>query len=261
MTASTSTARASGTGLVVAIDGPAGAGKSTVANAVARRCGLTLVDTGAIYRTLALQARITGTDDQDGAALAELAGALPIEFVDAEVERRVLLSGEDVSKDIRTMEIATAASVVSRHPEVRDGLLELQRTLGRQGQGGVLEGRDIGTVVFPDADVKVFLSATPEERARRRARELDEKGQGFPYATVLAQIKERDRADMEREVAPLKPADDAHIIDSSELTQAEVVERICALVDERMLALGRTPLGTRATDDHDDEEEENQVIA
>jgi cytidylate kinase len=228
-------------GIVVAIDGPAGAGKSTVADAVARRCGLTLVDTGAIYRTLALQARITGTAEDDAEGLAALARVLPIAFEDRGEQRHVLLSGEDISEDIRTLEISQSASTVSKHPPVRDALLDLQRHLGRQGEGSVLEGRDIGTVVFPDADVKVFLSATPEERARRRARQLDEKGQAFPFATVLQQIKDRDKQDTEREVAPLRPAENATIIDSSELTQAEVINCICELVLDAAPELAATP--------------------
>ncbi len=208
--------------IVVAIDGPAGAGKSTIAKQVAEQTGLTLVDTGAIYRALALSVVRQGLPHDAEAALAQVARDLPIRFD----HDKVFLDDEDVSEDIRRNEISMAASTISRHPAVRAALLELQRDLGRRDEGAVLEGRDIGTVVFPDAEVKVFLTASPAERARRRAMELEERGQGAPFERVLQDIEARDKQDMEREVAPLKPADDAVVLDSTQLTQAEVIARI-----------------------------------
>lgn len=215
-------------GLVVAIDGPAGAGKSTIARKVALRTGLSLVDTGAIYRTLALASQRAGVAPDDAEALAAIASSLPIAFEMHDGENRVFVEREDVSEAIRAPEVSMLASQVSKHPPVRAALLELQRELGRAG--AVLEGRDIGTVVFPNAAVKIFLTASPEERARRRAQQLAEKGQAQPYDRVLAEIVERDRQDESRAVAPLRPAPDAEIVDSTYMTEDEVVSRIAARV-------------------------------
>jgi cytidylate kinase len=166
--------------IIVALDGPAGAGKSTVARMVAERAGLALVDTGAIYRTVALLAERNRTSVDDGEALGAIAAALPaqLRFVVQAGVNNVYLDDEDISQAIRTPAVSAAASSVARHPAVRNALLELQRTLGRRGAGSVLEGRDIGTVVFPDADVKAFVTASAEERARRRLAELSAKGDG-----------------------------------------------------------------------------------
>jgi CMP/dCMP kinase len=219
---------------VVAIDGPAGAGKSTVAKAVAMEAGLSLVDTGAIYRTVALLSERAGTSWDDGAALATIARELPVRFELKGGKNVVHVSSssgdEDVSEAIRAPSMSMGASAVSRHPQVRDALLDLQRRLGRDARGAVLEGRDIGTVVFPDARVKVYLTASAEERARRRSLELSEKGQAEPYDKVLAEIRARDDQDMSRAVAPLKPADDAVVVDTSDLSFQEVVARILDLV-------------------------------
>ena len=221
--------------LIVALDGPAGAGKSTVARLVAERAGLSLVDTGAIYRTVALLALRAGTSVDDGAALGALAASLParLRFVVADGVNRVLLDDDDITAAIRTPDVSTAASAVARHPAVRGALLDLQRALGRRGRGSVLEGRDIGTVVFPYADVKAFVTASPEERARRRLRELAERGLGDTesYDRVLADIVARDKQDSERAVAPLKPAPDATIVDTTGKTLDEVTTEILALVD------------------------------
>jgi cytidylate kinase len=220
--------------VIVALDGPAGAGKSTVAKRVAERAGLALVDTGAIYRTVALLAVRGGVSVDDGAALGAIARTLPerLRFVvDASVNR-VLLGDEDISAEIRAPAVSAAASSVSRHPPVRDALLELQRTLGRRGKGSVLEGRDIGTVVFPDADVKAFVTASPEERARRRVAELHEKGAtGESYEGVLAAIVARDQQDAERPVAPLKPAPDAVLVDTTGKSLEQVTDEILALIE------------------------------
>jgi len=220
--------------VIVAIDGPAGAGKSTVSKILAVRLGFTLVDTGAIYRCVALKARRAGVAFDDEAGLGRLLAGLEVRFQMDEDKNRVFLDGVEVSEAIRTPENSLAASQVSSRPVVRDGLLELQRRLALAAErGAILEGRDIGTVVFPDADVKVFLFADPEIRAKRRFEELFQKGHEKPVAEVLAEQNRRDKEDSEREVAPLKPAADAVRLDSTALPLSEVVARIEALVKAR----------------------------
>lgn len=217
--------------LIVAIDGPAGAGKSTVSKILARRLDFTLVDTGAIYRCVALKARRQGLALDDDAKLERLLDGLTVSFRVEEDVNHVFLEGEDVSEAIRTPENSLAASQVSSRPVVRARLLDLQRKLALAAtHGAILEGRDIGTVVFPDADVKVFLFANPEIRARRRFEELFEKGHEKPITQVLDEQNRRDKEDSQREVAPLKAAADAVQIDSTELPLSEVVERIEGLV-------------------------------
>lgn len=224
--------------LIVALDGPAGAGKSTVAKLVAERAGLALVDTGAIYRTVALLALRTGQALDDGDALGALAQTLPgrLRFAVENGINRVRLSDvaggvEDITEAIRTPEVSAAASSVARHPPVRGALLELQRALGRQGSGSVLEGRDIGTVVFPDAEVKAFVTASAEERARRRLAELQQKGHtDQAFEVVLAEIKARDLQDEQRDVAPLKAASDAVVVDTTGKALDDVVDEILALI-------------------------------
>jgi cytidylate kinase len=224
--------------VIVAIDGPAGAGKSTAARLVASRLGFALVDTGAIYRTVALAASRQGVAFDDDVRLGELLPAVQIHFAPSGEPgggQRVLLGDEDVSAAIRTPPMSLGASAVSARPVVRAGLLELQRRLALAvgNAGAVLEGRDIGTVVFPDADLKVFLTATPEERARRRHAELAAKGDPSTYEAVLADQLRRDRDDSSRAVAPLKPAADALVLETSGLPLDSVVERIVALVRAR----------------------------
>lgn len=217
--------------VIVAIDGPAGAGKSTVSKILALRLGFTLVDTGAIYRCVALKARRAGVAFDDQPGLKRLLDGLEVRFKMDEETNRVFLDGEDVSVAIRTPENSLAASQVSSRPVVRDGLLDLQRRLALAAEkGAILEGRDIGTVVFPDADVKVFLFADPKVRATRRYEELFQKGHEKPVHEVLAEQNKRDKEDSEREVAPLKPADDAVQLDSTLLPLSDVVHRIEALV-------------------------------
>ena len=213
---------------IVAIDGPAGAGKSTIARQVAERLSWPLVDTGAIYRCVALLAHERGlTEEKD---IAGLTDALPLRFDGT----RVLLGDRDVSAAIRTPEISQQASIVSAMKSVRRGLLELQRRIANESTGAVLEGRDIGTVVFPDAAAKIFLTATIEERARRRTRDLADAGTPRAFDEVLADIEVRDDRDSNRAVSPLTPAEDAIQLDSTEQTIPEVVAQIVELVRSRM---------------------------
>ena len=219
---------------IVAIDGPAGAGKSTVARRLADALAYVLVDTGAMYRAVALAAKRGGVDWSDGPRLAALAQGL-VEVHALAFERdpglgiRVKLSGEDISDAIRTPDMAQGASLVSAHPDVRAALLDLQRMAGRAG-GVVLEGRDIGTVVFPDAEVKFFLTASAEVRATRRHAELVAKGQTITFEETLADVKQRDAQDEGRAVAPLKRADGAVLVDSTELDFEETVARMLEAV-------------------------------
>lgn len=219
---------------IVAIDGPAGAGKSTVSKILALRLHFTLVDTGAIYRCVALKARRANVTLTDEAALQKIVDGLSVSFEMTEEKNRVLLDGEDVSEEIRTSENSLAASRVSAQPVVRAALLGLQRKLALAAEeGAILEGRDIGTVVFPDAELKVFLFADPKVRAERRFEELFQKGHEKPVDQVLADQNKRDKEDSERELAPLKPAGDSVQIDSTHLHLSDVVHRIEALVAER----------------------------
>jgi CMP/dCMP kinase len=219
---------------VVAIDGPAGAGKSTVTSKVARSLGYLLVDTGALYRAVALAAKRAGLDFDDVDGVGALSEALVARDAvklegGAEGSARVLLDREDVSQAIRTQELGQGASKVSAQPRVRAALLELQRSAGRRG-GVVLEGRDIGTVVFPDAEVKLFLTASVDERARRRFEQLKASGQSAVLDDVRSDVVERDRRDSSRPIAPLMQAADATVIDSSALGIEEVVALIVAHV-------------------------------
>ena len=214
---------------IVAIDGPAGAGKSTAARRVASRLGFAMVDTGAIYRTVALAAFRRGIALDDDAALAGLLPELEIHFAPCPGGgQRVLLGADDVSVEIRTPPMSLGASKVSARPVVRAGLLDLQRRLAcaPENRGAVLEGRDIGTVVFPDADAKFFLTAAADERARRRHAELGAKGDPSTYDEVLADQRQRDKDDSERAVAPLRTADDAKIVDTSGMPLEAVVDTL-----------------------------------
>ena len=219
---------------VIAIDGPAGAGKSSAARDLAERLGYVLVDTGALYRGTALAAFERSVDWDDGEALGQLMAGLELSFErDQGSGLRLLIDGVDRSSDIRTPHISTGASRVSRHAQVRRALLGLQRRLGAAG-GVVLEGRDIGTVVFPDAEVKVFLTASDEARARRRHAELTRSGHESELERVLRDIRERDRLDSERDIAPLRAADDAVVLDTSDLPLSDVLDRLEALVRSRL---------------------------
>jgi cytidylate kinase len=215
----------SGTAFVVAIDGPGGAGKSTTARAVAARLGLSYLDTGALYRCVALRAVEEGLALDDGPRIAEIARHLDVGF--AAGSARVTLGERDVTTEIRTPEMSQAASKVSALPAVREALVELQRRSAR-APGTVAEGRDMGTVIFPDARLKVFLDATVDERARRRVADLRGLGRADDIGEVRAQLAERDARDSGRAVAPLRRAPDAVVLDTTDLALEEVVDRIVA---------------------------------
>jgi cytidylate kinase len=219
--------------MVVAIDGPAGAGKSTAARMLAERLGYDLLDTGAIYRTLALLATRQGIPWQDGPRIAALAHGLDIRFRLDQGQNRVFIGDVEITPEIRTAEISDGASQVSALPDVRAALLDLQRRLGAAG-GVVVEGRDIGTVVFPEAEAKFFLTAPSEERARRRTLELEAGGRPADHATVLAEILARDHRDTTRPVAPLRKAEDATEIDTGGMDPTQVVDLMVDLMQERV---------------------------
>lgn len=218
--------------IAVAIDGPAGAGKSTIARAAASALGFIYVDTGALYRSIGLNALRNGIDLADTKAIEDSLNGLVVELAfDAQGAQVVLLNGEDVSSLIRTPEVSMSASKVSAVPAVRAFLLDLQRNMAKT-QSVIMDGRDIGTVVLPDAEVKIFLTASPEIRAKRRFDELVEKGQEVKYEDVLADVIERDYNDSHREIAPLKPAEDSKLADTSGLTLEESISLIINIIKE-----------------------------
>ena len=219
--------------LTIAIDGPSGAGKSTVGESLAKRLGYIYIDTGAMYRAVALRARERGPATEDEEALYQWASSLHITFVTLGEETRVLCDGEDITESIRSPEISRLASDISKRKGIRDALVQLQREMGREG-GVVLEGRDIGTVVFPDADVKFYLDAETEVRARRRFDELVEKGLKVDFRETLEEVRQRDHNDMSRVLSPLRKAEDAVVIDSTRRSVEEVVEEMVCIVEERI---------------------------
>jgi len=212
----------------IAIDGPAGAGKSTVAKRIAKELNYIYVDTGAMYRAMALYLIHNQVDPQDKAAIAEACGYADISIEYQNVEQVVLLNGENVNAYLRTEEVGNMASVSSAVPEVRLKLVELQRRLAAKADV-VMDGRDIGTYVLPDADVKIYLTAGSRTRAERRFLELKEKGEDWSLDEIEQDIVERDKRDINREFAPLRQAEDAVLVDSSDMTADEVVERIISL--------------------------------
>ena len=222
--------------MIIAIDGPSGAGKSTVSKAVARRLGFSCLDTGAMYRSIAWQALQNGVSLEDGEALGRIADMHEIGFSHKPgdpLPRRVSISGVDVTDAIRTAEIDRSVSAVAAAPAVRQALVAQQQRIGRAGNY-VVEGRDIGTAVFPEAELKVFLTASAAERAHRRVAQNERRGVGSTdYAEVLADIERRDAIDSSRDTSPLKPATDAVQMDSTGRTIEQVIERICALAQEK----------------------------
>ncbi len=220
----------------IAIDGPAGAGKSTIAKALAKDLGYHYVDTGAIYRTVAYFLDLLDISPRDVDGVTRYIDELNIEIeYDEEGKQHMLMNGMDVTDDIRTQEISQKASLVSAHAVVRDMLLDMQRNLAKK-HNVIMDGRDIGTVVLPKATVKIFLTASPEIRARRRYDELVAKGTETTYEKVLAEVKQRDHQDSTRAIAPLKKAKDAHLVDSSELDIDGVIAAIKAIVAEKIPA-------------------------
>ena len=221
--------------MIVAIDGPSGAGKSTIAKIVAKTVGFSCLDTGAMFRSIAVLALEKGISLDDDAALGALATENEIAFTFDDNEERtqhVFIAGKEVTSTIRTAEVDKAVSPVSAAPSVRAALLEQQRRIGNAGNY-VVEGRDIGTTVFPRAEVKIFLTASAEERARRRVSQNEARGIGsVDYEEVLADIIRRDQADSTRAVSPLRQAEDAYLLDSSDLTIDQVVEAICSRVKQ-----------------------------
>ena len=218
--------------MIIAIDGPSGAGKSTLGKMLAKKLKLLYLDTGAMYRAVAIAAGRAGVLLDDAKRLADMAESAEIDLVGEPDAMKVMLDGTDVSVDIRTLEVAQAASVVSTISAVRRIMVDHQRQIGMSAPGGcVLEGRDIGSVVFPNADIKFFLTATPEARARRRHTEDQSKGRISTYEQTLAEINERDERDVSRADSPLTIADDAIVIDTSELDLTEVFEQMLERID------------------------------
>ena len=216
-------------GLVIAVDGPSGAGKSTLARLLAKRLQYIYIDTGAMYRAIGWKALREGIDPADEAGLAGLCARTEVMIENNNNDPRFYVDGIDVSGEIRTPEMGMMASAVSKSPAVRSRLLTIQREMGKKG-GVVMDGRDIGTVVFPDADLKFFLEANAEERGKRRYLELKARGMDVDLEQITREIRERDQQDSGRVIAPLKKADDALLIDTSTLSIIEVLNRMLAAI-------------------------------
>ena len=219
--------------VAIAIDGPAAAGKSTFAKAIAASMGFIYVDTGALYRAIGYYAYDKVDSTKNAEAVSALLGEIDIQIKYIEGTQRIFLNGKDVSDDIRSPEMSMAASNVSAIPAVRAFLLDLQRRLAAENNV-VMDGRDIGTVILPNAQVKIFLTASPEERARRRMLEYENKGQVVNYDQLLEEIKQRDYNDSHRATAPLKQADDAVLVDSTEMSFNQVLEKVTSIVKEKL---------------------------
>jgi CMP/dCMP kinase len=214
---------------IVTIDGPSGSGKGTISRAVAVRVGWHLLDSGALYRLVALSGLKQGAKSDDAEAHARIAGSMDVRFdVAADGGERIILAGEEVTRQIRSEEAGQGASRVAAWPPVRSALLDRQRAFA-QAPGLVADGRDMGTVVFPEADLKIFLTASPDERALRRYKQLKDKGSDVSLPALSREITERDLRDSTRSVAPLKPAPDAEVIDSTSLTIEQVIDQVIAL--------------------------------
>lgn len=219
--------------IAVAIDGPVGAGKSSIARAAAARLGYIYCDTGALYRSVGLYCRRNGVDLKNADEIAAQLGKIKLEIRLVDGTQYVFLNDEDVSEEIRLPEISMAASAVSAVPAVRAALLDLQRNVVANNSA-IMDGRDIGTVVLPNAEVKIFLTASPEIRAKRRYDELVAKGKDVKFDDVLRELNERDYADMHRETAPLKQADDAVLADTSELDFEQSVDLVCRIINDKI---------------------------
>ena len=219
--------------IAIAIDGPAGAGKSTISKAAAKRLGFIYIDTGALYRTVGLAATRAGVEPKEGEVLDSLLNSIKVELTfNDRGEQVVLLDGEDVSGLIRTPEASMMASAISAVPAVRAFLLDLQRDMAKTNNV-IMDGRDIGTVILPNAEVKIFLTASPEARAKRRYKELIEKGEDVKYEDVLNDVITRDYNDSHREIAPLKQADDAVLADTTEVDLEGSIELIISIIKEK----------------------------
>lgn len=218
-------------GLILTVDGPSGTGKSTMCRALAKRLDAKYVDTGAMYRVATLAVLRAGIDPADTAAVIEATADLPLEVSDDPDSTQVLLAGEDVKGEIRGPEVTRHVSAVSAIPEVRVNLVELQRKLAREAGRAIVEGRDIGTVVLPNAPAKVFMTASPEVRAKRRYDQDVAAGREADFDVVLADVKRRDEADSSRATSPLKPAEDAELVDTSAMTPDEVLAALTAVVE------------------------------
>ena len=220
--------------IAIAIDGPAGAGKSTIAKLAAKELNFIYVDTGALYRTVGLAATLNNVEPKASPQVDELLSKIKVELTfNDKNEQIVLLDGEDVSSKIRTPEASMMASAISAVPSVRAYLLDLQRNIAKTNNV-IMDGRDIGTVVLPNAQIKIFLSANPEDRAKRRYDELLEKGMDVKYEDILADVIERDYNDSHRDIAPLKPADDSIMVDTTGNTLEEAVELLISIMKENM---------------------------
>ncbi|WP_032391373.1 (d)CMP kinase [Rhodococcoides fascians] len=219
--------------LVVAMDGPSGTGKSSVSRRLASALEASYLDTGAMYRVATVWVLRSGVEPTDADAVAKAVAALPLEIGKDPLSETVLLDGEDVSGEIRGDAVTKAVSAVSAVPAVRELLVQMQRDLANSSTRIVVEGRDIGTVVLPDADVKVFLTASPEARAERRNKQNIEQGRDDDYESVFADVQRRDHADSTRAVSPLRPAEDSVIVDTSELDLDGVIERLLLVVNDR----------------------------
>ena len=219
--------------MIITIDGPAGSGKSTIAKMIAKELGFTYIDTGAMYRAVALKIKRSGVYPDDPLSVVKVLQSTQIDLIPSENGVKVFLDGEDVSGLIRTEEIGKLASKIARHPQVRKILVRMQRKLGEKAKNAVLEGRDTGTIIFPDADIKFFFTASPEVRAERRFKELKEKGINVSFSDILKEIKERDRLDETREDSPLRPAEDAVIIDTTGKSLHQVFREVLQIIKER----------------------------
>lgn len=243
----------------IAIDGPSGAGKSSVARAVAKKNGIVYVDTGAMYRTVGLFVKMNGADPKNSDAVSALLPKISLEIRFENGEQHIYLCGKDVGDSIRTPEMSMYASAVSAVPDVRAFLLDTQRNIAKTNNV-IMDGRDIGTVIFPDADVKIFLTASSEARAMRRYRELEQKGITTTYEEVLSDMLQRDKNDAEREIAPAVAAEDAVIFDNSELDFDESVTRLTEIIEEKLAEKGLSIVSSATVADTDKANDSSQIV-